>query len=420
MRQPPVGEPPNNTFPTAPNKVWIAGLAANGDAITGYEGPRTWFSGVSAALNEGVVHFSPAIAPGESTYFALEAPGLEAAIAPVFGEAATTAPTSLSTQLSGAGRSGASLTVAQGTPVSDTATVSGPSAATATGAASYSVYSNATCTALVAQAGSTLAVTNGVAAASVAQNLVAGTYYWQASYGGDASNPPSHSSCGSEVLTVLAPPSHASTTSTTSTATVQSGGGVSGAVLTVPVGTLVTDKATISGASAATATGTIAYTLYSDAKCTVTASASSASVSAGVAGASAAVKPAAGSYYWKASCSGDAANAPSASACGSEVLVVARAASLGLPGSRACLSKRKFVIHPRAPKGVKLVSLEVQINGKAVHAARFTKGVAVSLVGLPKGTFRISVILKTAGGQAYEDTRTFHTCVAGKHKKHKK
>jgi len=134
---------------------------------------------------------------------------------------------------------------------------------------------------------------------------------------------------------------------------------------------------------------------------------------------SAAVKPTAGTYYWKATYSGDAANVGSASACGSEVLVVAlNATTLGLPSSKICLSKRHFLVHPRAPKGVKLVSIEVQINGKFVKKAKLSKhATTVSLVGLPKGTFKVALITTSSKGKIYEEARTFHTCVPGKHKK---
>jgi hypothetical protein len=45
-----------------------------GNTQNGYEGPTTWFSNVSTALATGHVNFSPAIAPGGSTYFTLEEP----------------------------------------------------------------------------------------------------------------------------------------------------------------------------------------------------------------------------------------------------------------------------------------------------------------------------------------------------------
>ena len=215
-------------------------------------------------------------------------------------------------------------------------------------------------------------------------------------------------------------PAPAATPLPTTTTTTQSGGGISGASLTVPQGTAVTDQAHIAGAAAASAGGTVTYNLYKDSKCTVAAAAGSvASVVNGVAGPSAAISPKAGTYYWKVTYGGSATNDGSVSACGSEILTVAaNATTLGLPSSKLCLSKRKFLVHPRAPKGVKLVSIEVQINGKTVTRGKLSKnGTTVNLVGLPKGAFKVALITKSSKGKIYEEVRTFHTCVAGKHKK---
>jgi hypothetical protein len=48
------------------------GFAANGDAVAGYEGPGVWYSDITGDATSGVVNFSPALAPGEHGYFALE------------------------------------------------------------------------------------------------------------------------------------------------------------------------------------------------------------------------------------------------------------------------------------------------------------------------------------------------------------
>jgi hypothetical protein len=221
----------------------------------------------------------------------------------------------------------------------------------------------------------------------------------------------------------LPPPPPPPPPTPTATTTAQSGGGISGASLTVPQGTAVTDQAHISGPAAANADGTVSYTLYKNNKCTeAEAAGSAATVVNGVAGPSAPVKPGAGTYYWEASYSGDATHTGSASACGSEVLVVAlNASTLGLPSSKMCLSKRHFVVHPRGPKGVKLVSIEVQINGKFIKKTKLSKhATTVSLVGLPKGTFKVALISTSSKGKIYEEVRTYHTCVPGKHKKKKK
>jgi hypothetical protein len=389
---PPAGEPAKVTFEAG---IGIVGFGGEEDAITGYEGPTSWFTNIApTSHSSGVVHFFPALAPGASTYFSLESPP-----AAGFGTGTTLATTLSATP------------VLQGTPVTDKATLGGANSAIATGSVSFAVYSDAACKNLVVAAGSAK-LAGGLAGPSTAENLAPGTYYWQAHYAGDVNNQPATSPCN-EVLTVLAP---------TTTTTIQSTGKALGASLAVPVGTAVSDQALIAGPLAKSATGTVSYVLYKDSKCTVPALAgSAAAVVAGVAGPSALVKPAVGTYYWRASYSGDALNAPSASACGSEVLRVAKKASLGLRSKKGCVSKRKFPIHPNGPKGVKLVSFEEFINGTLVKSGRLSnRQTSVDLVGLPKGTFEVELTSKSSKGDTYEDTRTFHTCVPKKHKKGKK
>ena len=60
----PSGEPAGYTEPGG----------STGVPQNGYEGPTTWFSNVSTDTSSGVVHFSPALQPGQSTYFGLEEP----------------------------------------------------------------------------------------------------------------------------------------------------------------------------------------------------------------------------------------------------------------------------------------------------------------------------------------------------------
>ena len=107
---------------------------------------------------------------------------------------------SLGTSLSGGGSSGLTVIVAPGTPVTDTATLVGSDSAT--GTVTYNVYSDSSCNTLVS-AGTPQTVSAGAFPAS---NPVAfptsGTYYWLASYSGDANNAPLLSFCGSEVETV--------------------------------------------------------------------------------------------------------------------------------------------------------------------------------------------------------------------------
>ena len=399
--EPKGGEPPGLTAPAGATPI---GETANGDPVYGYEGPTSCFTGIeplgSFPTGKGVINFSPALNPGESTYFSLESPPVGG-----FGTATT-----LTTTLSGGGQTGASISVLQGQPVTDSATLGGASASTATGTVKFNVYSDAECKTLVAAAGEAK-LASATAGPSSAESLAPGTYYWQAHYVGNTENQPQTSACGTEVLTVRAE---------TKTTTTQSAGGVTGASLTVPTGTPITDTARISGSLAASSTGTVVYQLFKDSKCTIAAASPSTGVVVkGVAGPSLPVKPAVGRYYWRAGYSGDSLNAPSLSACGSEVLVVATKANLGLPSTKVCLSKRKFIAHPRAPQGTKLVSVQLYINGVLKGSSRLTaRHTTINLIGLPKGTFKVAMVVTSSKGKKYEDVRTFHTCVPKKHKHH--
>src|SRR6202030_3547664 len=140
--------------------------------ITGYEGPTSWFTGIapfgSFPTGSGVVNFSPAIPPGGWTYFSLESPPVGG-----FGAAAT-----LSTTLSGGGQSGASISVVQGTPVADKATLSGAGAAGATGPVSFNVYSDPACKTLAAAAGASKLAGGTAGPSSAISTLAPGRYYW--------------------------------------------------------------------------------------------------------------------------------------------------------------------------------------------------------------------------------------------------
>jgi hypothetical protein len=110
-------------------------------------------------------------------------------------------PTETLTSLSGGGHSGGTISVPEGTAVTDNATLTGTNASKATGKVSYNVYSDKACTKEITSAGA-VEVTGGKVPASSAKTLPSGTYYWQASYSGDEANEKSSSACGSEVETV--------------------------------------------------------------------------------------------------------------------------------------------------------------------------------------------------------------------------
>lgn len=96
------------------------------------------------------------------------------------------------------------------------------------------------------------------------------------------------------------------------------------------------------------------------------------------------------------------------------------AAQLGLPTRRACVSRRRFRIKLRQPRGERLASAEVLVAGKRVKAVRGARVTApVDLRNLPKGSFAVEVRAVTASGKRLTETRRYRTC-APKAKRKKK
>jgi hypothetical protein len=260
----------------------------------------------------------------------------------VTGTAATPQPTSLSTLLAGGGQSGASISVPTGTAVSDTATLSGTNAATATGTVTYSVYSDSGCTTLAPGGGGspeTITTPGALPPSAMVTLSASGTYFWGVSYSGDSSNQSSMSTCGTagEVETVTGTTATPQPTSlSTSLAGGRSTNGRNfrweGRVVAVVAGSYVTDTARLRGTNAATATGTVTFTLYTQQTVTknhhrfwhwvVLGTAGTVTVTAGQVPKSNAVTVPDGVYEWQAVFSGDSANQPSASRFGSETEIV--------------------------------------------------------------------------------------------------
>jgi hypothetical protein len=76
-----------------------------------------------------------------------------------------------------------------------------------------------------------------------------------------------------------------------------------------------------------------------------------------------------------------------------------------------CTSRRSFFIRLRAPRGQRLRSASVYMNGRRVStvAGRRLRG-RVDLRGLPRGTFRVTVVARTTKGRTIRRTRRYRTC----------
>ncbi|MEV7522133.1 hypothetical protein [Streptomyces sp. NPDC091371] len=193
-------------------------------------------------------------------------------------------------------------TINVGESTFDTATLSGGSMAPValpSGTVTYTVYSNNTCTAGARDAG-TKNVTNGVVDPSDSLTFdTLGTFYWQASYSGDANNEAAISACTSEPLVVTTAASRISTTQSF----------------------FPNDSATVSS-DFGTPTGTVKFRLYNNATCTGTPIHDSGDVplvngSASTNNTTDRVSTT-GTYRWLVEYSGDASHDPVTSECGTE------------------------------------------------------------------------------------------------------
>ena len=156
-------------------------------------------------------------------------------------------------------------------------------------------------------------VTTGLTPVTVAGNgsyvsgnftpTAVGTYYWIASYSGDAKNEAASTACRdaneSSVVTTKQPAI------------------VTSATLSVTIGDPISDTATLSGATS-DAGGTITFRLFSDDQCAIEVTTGLTPVT--VAGNGSYVSgnftpTAVGTYYWIASYSGDAKNEAASTAC---------------------------------------------------------------------------------------------------------
>jgi putative CocE/NonD family hydrolase len=93
----------------------------------------------------------------------------------------------------------------------------------------------------------------------------------------------------------------------------------------------------------------------------------------------------------------------------------AAAGITSLPASRSCRSRRDFVIRVRQRRGLVLERVTVLVNGRRTRVLRGRRLRArVKLTGLPRGTFRVRVVVRgRRAGKRFtvRDTRTYRTCV---------
>jgi hypothetical protein len=81
---------------------------------------------------------------------------------------------------------------------------------------------------------------------------------------------------------------------------------------------------------------------------------------------------------------------------------------------RTCLSRRRFTVHFQAPRGVRVISARLQIAGRRfkVRAGKRELTTVVDLRRLPKGTYKLTLRVRTSRGQTLTASRRYRTCDA--------
>ncbi len=278
-----------------------------------YEGPDTTLT-ADADGGAGTVQFPTPLAPGHSAYFTLEAGSVPL-------QAGFSAQTyAISNELQDTNDNtadNAPLTETAPINVADTATLAATDPTTANGTLVYNVYTDPACTtkALLPSGGqysSSSSVINGQInqSAQIGVGLANNhTYYWTATLLNANGAVLAASPCGGATMVFGTPPGPATTTLAASV----SGGGQTGATITVPAGTQVTPSVTLTrgSGSGAAPSGFVYYAWYDESGCADQVATSPLStVRNGAVAPTTGVAPVnAGTYYLQAIYSGDGVNA---------------------------------------------------------------------------------------------------------------
>jgi hypothetical protein len=197
-------------------------------------------------------------------------------------------------------------TAAVGSPIADKATVTGGS--NPTGNVIFRLYNNATASGSPLYT-DTEPLSNGSATSGSYATTATGTYYWVATYNGDANN-----------FTVSSTPSGEPVTVTKATPTVST----AQQPATAGIGSSIADQATVPGGY--NPTGTVTFNLYDNSSATGSALFTDTEpLSNGSATSNGYATTATGTYYWVATYNGDANNNTASSGTADEPVTVTKA-----------------------------------------------------------------------------------------------
>ncbi len=87
--------------------------------------------------------------------------------------------------------------------------------------------------------------------------------------------------------------------------------------------------------------------------------------------------------------------------------VVDYSSTIGLPAANRCAKRGKLKFKVRAPRGTKVKSATVAINGKVKVRLKGSKSVTLKKL---KKTFKVTVAVKASNGRTYRGTRVYRVC----------
>ncbi len=226
--------------------------------------------------------------------------------------------TVVTVNFTGPGSLASTVALPSGTSVNAVATLAGVNSSHASGTVTYGVYTDSQCQNAALTPMVESITSPGVVPPAPSIVLGVGNYYWKVDFNSGSTfqelNLSSTTGCGiagQPNVTVGSP------LPVTITASLN-GGGRSGTIITVSVGTAVTALATLNGPHTATATGWVEYSLYDNnvSHCSGSSLSDELITAYGVLPPSPPVtETSPGTYYWGVRYSGDAFNAGSHSGC---------------------------------------------------------------------------------------------------------
>jgi hypothetical protein len=89
---------------------------------------------------------------------------------------------------------------------------------------------------------------------------------------------------------------------------------------------------------------------------------------------------------------------------------ITAASVLRLTSAQDCVAPSRITVRALPPAGVELELLRVAVEGRLATRMSGVRGRASITVGIPRGSSRVRVTVRTLGGQEVHADRSYHAC----------